>query len=142
MIQPEYFGAGYIKQTEWSALWQQSLRIDYHPIVDVRVVNPDHRMLRHQKMAVAHIWGALAEVLKYAVKPSDMVKDDKWFLTLTDQLHKMRAVAIGGILKNYIRDRVREQLPEDLEKEMQAAAAAGRIFFGWQPPIRRYQKLK
>lgn len=141
MVQPEYFAAGYIKQVEWSALWQQSLRADYRPIVDVRVVKPDHRMLRHQKMVIAHIWGALAEVLKYAVKPSDMVRDPQWFLTLTDQLHKMRFVAVGGILKSYIRDRDREQLPDELEKEMRAAAVAGRIFFGWQPPIRRYQKL-
>jgi hypothetical protein len=142
MVQPEYFGSGYIKQNEWSTLWQQSLRIDYRPVVDVRVVKPDYRMVRHQKMVIAHIWGALAEVLKYAVKPSDMVRDPQWFLTLTDQLHKMRFVAVGGILKNYIRDRDREQLPDELEKELQAAAAVGRIFFGWQPPIRRYQKLK
>jgi hypothetical protein len=70
------------------------------------------------------------------------VRDPQWFLTLTDQIHKMRAVAIGGVLKNYIKERERERLPDELEKELQAAAAAGRIFFGWQPPIRRYQKLK
>ena len=39
-----------------------------------------------------------------------MVRDHNWFLTLGDQVHKTRAVAISGILKRSIKKRERENL--------------------------------
>ena len=80
------------------------------------------------------------EILKYAVKPSDMVRDHEWFLTLVDQVWKTRAVAIGGVLKKYIREREKEDLVSEpgegkLEKEVE------RMFFGWKQEVRRYRKV-
>jgi plasmid rolling circle replication initiator protein Rep len=140
MVQPEYFRAGYLKQREWADLWQRCLRIEYRPIVDVRVVNPDHRMLERQKVVVAHIWGALAEVLKYSIKPSDMIHDHEWFLTLVDQVWKMRAVAIGGVLKKYLKERDKENLTSEPGEEL-SEKEAEQLFFGWKQQVRRYRKL-
>lgn len=39
-IAPTYFGADYIKQDTWSAIWQDCARLDYTPIVDIRRVKP------------------------------------------------------------------------------------------------------
>jgi hypothetical protein len=36
-----------------------------------------------------------SKLLKYCTKESDMVADREWFLELTSQLHKMRAIATG-----------------------------------------------
>lgn len=44
----------------------------------------------------------IPEILKYQVKESDLVADRKWFLELTRQLHKIRAIAVGGILRQYM----------------------------------------
>ena len=50
--------------------------------------------------------GAIAETLKYAVKPDDIMHDAEdpkareWFYELTRQTHKLRFVATGGLLKN------------------------------------------
>jgi len=54
----------------------------------------------------------LAEVIKYSVKESDLTADREWFLELTRQLHRTKAIAVGGILRDYFREL--EQEPEDL----------------------------
>jgi plasmid rolling circle replication initiator protein Rep len=142
MVPPAYFKADYLKQRDWVDLWKQSLRIDYKPIVDVRVVRPERRLLSGRVVPASwNIWGAVVEILKYAVKPSDMVRDHHWFLTLVDEIHKTRAVAVGGILKMYIREHKREDLIMEpgenalLEKEME------RLFFRWKQEVRRYRKF-
>ena len=45
---------------------------------------------------------AVAETLKYSVKPEDMANDPEWFLELTRQLHKRRFISTGGALKNVL----------------------------------------
>lgn len=142
MVQPEYFTTGYIKQPEWAALWQQCLRIDYKPVVDIRVVDANYEPWRREKMMVDHaLWNVAAEILKYAVKVSDMLKDDKWFLTVCDEIYKTRAVAIGGVLKQYLRDRGREDLINSDGAEELDDAVARQLFFGWRQQRRRYQKI-
>ena len=86
------------------------------------------------------MWQAVAEILKYAVKPSDMVRDHDWFLELTDQLHKTRAVAIGGILKRYITEREREDLIQEPGEEP-TTDEKQRLYFGWKQEVIKYKQL-
>ena len=122
-------------------MWRQCLRVDYRPVVDIRAVKlalvPDSKRLNPLPR---NMWQAVAEILKYAVKPSDMVRDHDWFLELTDQLHGTRGVAIGGILKRYIVDRKRESLLREPGEEPTEAEKA-RVFFGWKPEARKYRKV-
>jgi hypothetical protein len=86
-----------------------------------------------------NIWGAVVEILKYAVKPSDMVRDPEWFLRLVDQIHKTRAVAVGGILKKYIREKEKEDLTIEPGEEG-VVEEWERLFFQWKQIVRRYKK--
>lgn len=141
MVLPTYFKGDYLKQSDWAELWKQSLRVDYKPVVDVRVVRPERRLASGRVVPASwNIWGAVVEILKYAVKPSDMVRDPEWFLHLVDQIHKTRAVAVGGILKRYIREKEKEDLTiepgeEPLVEEME------RLFFQWKQIVRKYRKI-
>jgi plasmid rolling circle replication initiator protein Rep len=141
MVPPTYFQADYLQQKDWAELWQQSLRVNYRPVVDVRVVRPEQRLASGQVVpALWNIWGAVVEILKYAVKPSDMVRDPEWFLQLVDQIHKTRAVAVGGILKQYIREHAKEDLTiepgdEQIVEEME------RLFFQWKQIVRKYRRM-
>ena len=83
----------YISQKKWADLWQDCLNVDYTPIVDVR------SFTRSTGKEVA-------EVAKYAVKPSDVISpysDDKMtdfvVSVLDTALNGRRLVAFGGILK-------------------------------------------
>ena len=130
MVRPSYFGKGYVTQSRWADVWRECARLDYKPIVDIRTVRarrgaPGEKPLRR----------ALAETLKYAVKPSDM--HGEWLLELTRQIHKLRFLASGGALKNVLRE------SEESEQDLLVADGDGEggdpaLFFNWRREIRRY----
>jgi hypothetical protein len=153
MVSPGYFGNGYISQERWVELWQESLKVSYQPIVDVRAVHAKKGVLQGQEGN--SVIAALVEVIKYTVKPSDVLKGDNcqipgqrvrvtdqdWLLQLTKQLHKTRAIATGGILRDYLK--VLESEPEDLihadeNGEVQADTESPRVGFGWNGKNKRY----
>jgi plasmid rolling circle replication initiator protein Rep len=141
VVPPAYFQGGYLAQEQWAELWRQCLRIDYKPVVDVRVVQPERRLASGKIVpATWNMWGAVVEILKYAVKPSDMVRDHDWFLQLTDQIHHTRAVAVGGILRRYIREQGREDLTAE-PGEKPPLEEAERLFFGWKREMRKYRRV-
>jgi plasmid rolling circle replication initiator protein Rep len=141
VVPPAYFKGDYLQQKDWAELWRQCLRIDYKPVVDIRVVQPERRLASGKVVpATWNMWGAVVEILKYAVKPSDMVRDHDWFLQLTDQIHHTRAVAVGGILRRYIREQGREDLTAEPGEE-KLGDIANSLFFGWKRQVRKYRKI-
>ncbi len=130
MVPSSYFSHGYIKQHEWIALWRDCMRLDYNPIMDIQAV-------RHGTSPSSLI----PELLKYCTKESDMVVDREWFLELTTQLHKMRAIATGGVLKKHLQEL--EDEPADLigEGEDELGEDYGRLLFGWRRNEKRYKMV-
>jgi len=128
MVKPSYFGAGYLSQERWENLWQQSLRVDYKPICHVRAIAKQHSPTV-----------IVPEILKYQCKESDLVANREWFLELTRQLHKTRAVSVGGVLRGYMK--ALEQEPEDLigEDEQGETVDEGHLYFGWKRKDRKYK---
>ena len=43
MVPPTYFQADYLKQSEWAWLWQECLRVNYRPVIDVKTVKADDK---------------------------------------------------------------------------------------------------
>jgi plasmid rolling circle replication initiator protein Rep len=129
LVRPSYFGKNYIKQAEWVELWRRSLRIDYNPVLDVQAVKKGQQPMQ-----------LVPELLKYCTKESDLTADREWFLELTRQMHKMRTIATGGVLKKYLREL--EQEPEDLigkDEQDEVEVDEGHIYFGWKRKAKRYK---
>jgi plasmid rolling circle replication initiator protein Rep len=140
MVPPAYFADGYLKQREWAELWRQCLRLTYTPVVDVRVIKQSRKRswLKVNRVSIPQMWSIVTEILKYSVKPSDMMRDHAWFLAMSDQVLKTRAVAVGGVLKQYLREHA------DLTSEPgedPPAEIAERLFFGWKQEVRRYRRV-
>jgi plasmid rolling circle replication initiator protein Rep len=132
MVKPGYFGKNYIKQAEWVEMWRRSLRIDYNPVLDVQAVKKGQQPMQ-----------LVPELLKYCVKESDLVCDRQWFLELTRQMHKMKAVVVGGMLRQYLREL--EQEPEDLigeDEKGEGDLDEGHLYFGWKPKTKKYKLLE
>ncbi len=130
MVAPSYFGPNYLSQERWTELWQKSARLDYKPQTHVRAI------AKHHDPTVI-----VPEILKYQVKESDLVANREWFLELTRQLHKTRAVAVGGALREYMREL--EQDPEDLVGEdNQGEVDEGHLYFGWKHKQRKYKLVQ
>lgn len=127
MVPPSYFSHGYLSQTKWVELWQRCLRIDYKPVMDVQAVRKGEQPT-----------SLVPELLKYCVKESDLVADREWFLELTRQLHKTRAIATGGVLKQYLQELEKE--PEDLiGKDDSDESDERHLFFCWKKIWKKYK---
>ncbi len=135
LVSKNYFsGQNYVTQAQWSELWQKSLRVDYTPIVNVKSVKPSYSK-------TGGITVALLETLKYTVKVDDLLHDAAWLQELTRQLHKTRAVSIGGVLRDFIDDKEPDDLVHLDESESESEVdTAAQVFFGWREMAKRYVK--
>lgn len=131
LVRPSYFSHGYLSQQRWVEMWQSCARLEYKPILDVRAL--DRRIPPT---------ALIPEVLKYAVKESDLIADREWFLELTRQLHKTLGVTTGGVLREYFRD-VDREVEEDLIGNEDGAAEVdeGYLFFGWKQQEKKYRMV-
>lgn len=127
LVKPSYFsGKDYMKQQDWVELWRESLRVDYQPILDIRPVKKGQQPME-----------LVPELLKYVTKESDLVADRDWFLEFTNQMHKLRAIVTGGVLKRYLKELENE--PQDLVGDDDPAEVdEGHLYFGWKRESKRY----
>jgi hypothetical protein len=136
-VKNSYFSNNYLSQNTWTELWQKSLRIEYTPIVNVKRVRPKDK----GDESLEGLINSLREVVKYSVKPDDLINSPpEWLGELTKQLHKTRAVSLGGIFKNYLR----EDEPENLitESQEQTETAKADLTFGFREKINKYVLVK
>jgi plasmid rolling circle replication initiator protein Rep len=138
MVPAGYFSpqGGYLSQSKWSSMWQKAMQLDYLPVIDIRKVQPKKSDDPHQGLR-----DAVCETLKYQVKPSDLMGDPDWLIELTNQLHKTRAVAVGGIFKEYLAGLGDE--PDDLvnikDGSEEIQEDLGRFIYHWQHKDKRYK---
>jgi hypothetical protein len=141
MVQSGYFsGKSYLNQSDWTELWKDCLQVDYTPVVDVRAVKPN------KKFGDDAIRSAIAETFKYSVKSTDLLGkgsdgDRQWLVELTNQLHKTRAITLGGVLKSYLSEAEPEDLiGEDLEPP--DLEASQHLLFGWREQVKKYGRKR
>lgn len=79
----------YIKQAEWTDMWQQALRVEYKPIVNVQKIKPKGNLTALQASAL--------EVIKYSVTSADLNRmTDEDFNELVRQTKGVRQYNLGG----------------------------------------------
>ncbi|RIG85516.1 protein rep, partial [Shigella boydii] len=83
---------------------------------------------------------AVAETLKYAVKPSDMTKDREWFHELTRQVFKLRFVSTGGVLKDLFKEETSEEDLLLLNEEEETDQDLGSLTFNWHKTKSKYRR--
>ena len=141
MVKPSYFTHGYIKHETWVDLWQKSLRIDYKPIVNVKAVKAK---LKPDSVSEAVIQG-ITETIKYTVKPQDLtsetqanVSPTEWLNGITEQLKNTRAIAIGGVFKDYLSEDEPEDLIHTEDEDISLTEDVNQLYFGWRERYGRY----
>lgn len=134
LVPASYFSTGYIRKEKWRELWKDALRANYLPVVHITTVKPK----KDAPVETDAIALAVLETLKYGVKEDDLMSDAMWLQELTRQLHKTRAVSVGGVMKDFLA----EEEPEDLihaEGEDESNGTLN-IWFGWREMVKRYSK--
>lgn len=167
MVKSTYFqGTNYVSHEQWVKTWQQCLRVDYEPSVRVQTIKPKTKLppglpkpapipdavipvqLNSDatfKRLPLEMVSAVSEVVKYAVKPDDLVIGGEWLLTLTEQLRGTKAIALGGVMRQYLKEPDEEEEEElivaglEADDESVGSIEAVNILFGWRERLRRYQ---
>ncbi len=138
-----YFKGGhYIATPQWVKAWKAAMRLDYDPICHIRAVRAD-RVKIEELGADAALRGAVAETLKYSVKPSDMLADRDWFLELVRQTYRTRAIASGGLLKGCLRED--DETQQDLllgDEEKPAEEEAPTLQFNYDAMGQHYRRKR
>ncbi len=146
MVKPSYFGgSNYISTEAWGKAWQEAARLDYKPQVKIKAVRLDGKIVTTAN--VENMRSAVAETLKYSVKPSDAIGGEaeaaQWFLELTKRVHQLRFIASGGALKNVFKNvKAKDNLiPAD---EEQKKIADGKeyinVSFNWNSRKKVYRR--
>jgi plasmid rolling circle replication initiator protein Rep len=130
LVKPSFFGNKYVKNDQFRELWRRSLNVDYLPVTHVKAVKGDTPVK------------AVLETLKYSTKPDDFFNDHNWFLKLTQQTHKTRFVATGGILKNCLKseDDITNEDMINTEGDSDESTDDRRIAFFYNDDLRRYHR--
>lgn len=138
LVPPSWFsGKNYVKQSRWLELWRECMRDNSITQVDIRAVKNLNK--NDPKTGLQR---AAAETLKYSVKPDDMINNPDWFLTMTKQVHKLRFMATGGVLKDVLRQE--EETDQDLIVSGEVAEDTddgARLAFSYRPSERRYRRF-
>jgi len=151
-VPASYFGHSYLSKDKWAVLWQEAMRLDYKPVCDVRIVKekpPKGQIVEGLQSEsttpepMKALMSAITETIKYTTKPSDMVKEASWLLTMIDQMRNIRAVALGGIFKEFLKETETEQdlitaSETDVEK---VVTNEGGIHFGFRNDVKRYKRF-
>ncbi len=108
----DYFGRNYIKQSEWTDMWQRAMKLDYTPIVHVAKVKPkaesaDFGEVEQELKKVILEQNAVFEVSKYPVKDTDVIRGNEvttenvqTVKDLDKALAYKRLISYGGLLKD------------------------------------------
>lgn len=140
MVNKSYFKSrDYIKHEMWRDLWKKACKLDYDPVVDIRGLKNRNNGTVDNKMS-----GVIAETLKYAVKPSDLITDMNWLFEYTRQVRKLRFVDTGGTLKNVFKVNDGDETNEDFihldEDKQQYMEADSHDKFVWHERLACYIK--
>jgi hypothetical protein len=132
LVKPSFFGKKYVKNDQFRELWRKALDVDYLPVTHVKAVKGDTPVK------------AVLETLKYSTKPDDFFNDHNWFLKLTQQTHKTRFVATGGILKNCLKSEDditnEDMINTDGDCDEDKTTDDRRIAFFYNDDLRRYHR--
>ncbi len=142
-VKPSYFsGREYLSHEDWMKLWKKALRVSYDPSVRVRAI---------KGVSIK----AVAEAVKYTVKPSDYIVPKDWDLsvesiyTLDHALANRRLVAYGGVMSDWHRklhlddpdDGDLVNVGDDVEQGL-TAEDLKLVTYGWYSGYRQYYREK
>jgi plasmid rolling circle replication initiator protein Rep len=110
-VPPSYFngkGTDYLKTSDWALIWQECMKVDYVPIVDIRIVKnkrnieKEVQLLEEKgleitfdgKMREADLSGsAVAELAKYSTKAEEFIIFNNYEIKNVDKKGKLKFVA-------------------------------------------------
>ena len=134
LVKPSYFrGQSYVSQAEWLQLWRDCYR-------DQSIISVDVRAIKGGTMKGA------VETLKafnYSMKVDELInRSPDWILEYMEQVHKLRFLATGGVLKDVLKRIEDEPTTEEMlhvDEDKPGEVDEIKKFFTWRPTEKKYR---
>ena len=134
LVPQTMFGRDYIKHEQWLQLWRDCYR-------DQSITNIDVRAIKGGAMRGA------VETLKafnYSMKVDELIeRTPDWILEYMEQVHKLRFLATGGVLKDMLKrledDASSDEMLHIEDEEKLSEVSDIKKTFTWRPSDKRYR---
>lgn len=97
MLMSETYFSNIINTAKFSAMWKESLRVNYSPIVYVETIKDKNGVSNTEEAKTK----ATLEVIKYAVKMKDVCISPETTRVISNALKSRRLIAFTGIINEY-----------------------------------------
>ena len=134
LVKPSYFrGQSYVSQAEWLQLWRDCYRDQSITQVDVRAIKGGT-----MKGAVETL-----KAFNYSMKVDELInRSPDWILEYMEQVHKLRFLATGGVLKDTLKRFEDEPTTEEMlhvDDAKPGEVSEIKKTFTWRPSEKKYR---
>ena len=137
LVPPSYFGRKYIKQTEWQKQWMTAMRLNYAPVVDVRLAR---KSSSSGSSSAEDAKGAVVEAAKYATKATALMELGSAISEFHWQLKNRRLYSVSKELNKYIKsgDISPEELMDSDSKPLPEGTESVEVIAQWFEDTNEY----
>jgi plasmid rolling circle replication initiator protein Rep len=130
LVPSGYFaGKNYLNHKQWQAMWQGCLKQETPPSIHIKAIKPK---------SDKDLANALAHTIKYVTKSNDFFNDIPWFREYCLQMHKVRTVSVGGVLRGKISEEEITEI-EMIGEDSAPIEDPQQWIFYWQEKLRKYR---
>lgn len=105
----------------WIEQWASALRIDYLPSVAIkRIGSTDGNFSK-----------AVLETAKYSVKPEEFIDCPDWLYGITEQLHGLRSLRVGGSFAKILNQKELDKIDDSCSAEEEHSQMGELLHLSW-----------
>jgi hypothetical protein len=140
-MKPGYYESNFRTKDMWIDDWQSCLRVDYRPSISIKKIETEDNLI-----------SSLLETLKYTTKPGDFAVAEyvseeialndsvpgEWLYALTRELHKVRAMSVGGNIAKFCSQSDIDAINDTCELDDEVGQTGRRFPLAWNDKKRNF----
>jgi len=121
-MEDEYFqNDQYKDKAWWIQQWASALRVDYLPSLSIKRI----------KSTDGNFGKAILETAKYSVKPEEFIDCPDWLYGITEQLHRLRSLRVGGDFSKILNQKELDKIDDSCFGDEEHSQMGDLLRFSW-----------
>lgn len=117
-----YFQSDQFKDKAWwIQQWATALRVDYLPSVSIKRV----------QSSTGNFSKAILETAKYSVKPEEFIDSSDWLYGITEQLHGLRSLRVGGSFSSILNQKELDKIDDSCSGDDEHSQVGDLLHLSW-----------
>jgi hypothetical protein len=120
-MKEDYFESNFQDKAWWIQQWQSALRADYLPSISIKRI----------QSTSGNFAKALLETAKYSVKPEELSDSPEWLYGITEQLHGLRFLTVGGTFSKLFNQKELDKIEDSCSAYEEHSQVGQLLHFTW-----------